>query len=263
MPTLVSAARLPDGGLSSLPHAVWRADQMASGHCAVTATGHSLLDKELPNGGWPKASLIELMMEQPGIGEMRLLRPAFKAIAGKRRIALVQPPHLPHISAWANWGLPIDSLLWIQAGRSADALWSAEQILNNGSCGALVFWQSHLRTESLRRLHLAAQGSDTLFWLMRPLACMRDASPAPLRLALRPAADGLQIQIVKRRGPSRDDPLHLRMDDMPATPYPFNASQDAASRRQAGEIEETAAQAPAAASLIGAMTAEAQAHPVI
>lgn len=263
MPTLVSAARPPDGGLSSLPHAVWRADQMASGHCAVTATGHALLDKELPNGGWPKGSLIELLMEQPGIGEIRLLRSTFSAIAGKRRIALVQPPHLPHVSAWANWGLPIESLLWIQAARSADALWSAEQILNNGSCGALLFWQSHLRTESLRRLHLAAQGSDTLFWLMRPLACMRDASPAPLRLALRPAAEGLQIQIVKRRGPLRDDPILLRMDDMPAAPHPFNAPQDAPSRHLAGALAENAAQAPAAASLAGMMVAEAPAHPVI
>lgn len=261
MSTLVSAARLSDGGLSSLPHAVWRADQMASGHHAVAATGHPALDRELPNGGWPKASLIELMLEQPGIGEMRLLRPAFKAIADKRPVALVQPPHLPQISAWANWGLPIDSLLWIQASRSADALWSAEQILNNGSCGALVFWQSHLRTESLRRLHLAAQGSDTLFWLMRPLSCMQDASPAPLRLALRPAADGLQIQIVKRRGPRRDDPLHLRMDDMPAAPFPFQSLPEAetSSRHQAAQ---SVPQAPAAAPVREVMAAEAQDHSV-
>lgn len=262
MSVLVSAARLLDGSLTSLPHAVWRADQMASGHCAVTATGHAELDRELPNGGWPKASLIELMMEQSGIGEMRLLRPAFKAIAGKRRIALVQPPHLPHISAWANWGLPVDSLLWVRAARSADALWSAEQILSNGSCGALVFWQSHLRTESLRRLHLAAQGSDTLFWLMRPLACMQDASPAPLRLALRPAAGGLQIQIVKRRGPRRDDPLHLRMDDMPAAAYPRNTSQDASSPRQAKQTGQAGLHVPDGGPLTEAITAEAQVHPV-
>lgn len=261
MSTLVSAARLLDGGLPSLPHAVWRADQMASGHGAVTSTGHSLLDQELPNGGWPKAGLIELLIEQPGIGEMRLLRPALKAVAGKRRIALVQPPHLPHISAWANWGLPVDSLLWIQAARSADALWSAEQILGNRSCGALIFWQSHVRTDSLRRLHLAAQGSDTLFWLMRPLACMQDASPAPLRLALRPAADGLQIQILKRRGPHRDDPLHLSMNDMPAVPHPFNIPQDPSSRHQTSHAGQAGARAQGAC-LTESIAAQAQAHPV-
>jgi hypothetical protein len=49
-------------------------------------------------------------------------------------------------------------------------------------------WQSHLRNDALRRLHLAAQSSDTLFFVVRPNACARDASPAPLRLALEPAA---------------------------------------------------------------------------
>ena len=178
-------------------------------------TGYRALDVELPNGGWPSAALIELLLQQAGIGEMRLLRPALAAIAKKRRIALVQPPHLPQVAAWTAWGLPADRLLWVKTARSADALWSAEQILRNGSCGALLFWQQQVRAESLRRLHLAAQGTEILFWMMRPLACAQDASPSPLRLALRPADGGIEIGIVKRRGPQRDQALILRVDDMP------------------------------------------------
>jgi protein ImuA len=45
--------------------------------------------------------------------------------------------------------------------------------------------------------------------MMRPLASAQDASPAPLRLSLRPAAGGLEIGFVKRRGPQRDAPLFL------------------------------------------------------
>jgi hypothetical protein len=45
---------------------------------------------------------------------------------------------------------------------------------------------NHARGESLRRLHLAAQCGETLFFMMRPLASAQDASPAPLRLSLRP-----------------------------------------------------------------------------
>jgi len=52
----------------------------------------------------------------------------------------------------------------------------------------------------LRRLHLAAQHGDTLFFLFRPLAAAQDASPAPLRLSLRPAAGGIEVGFVKRRG---------------------------------------------------------------
>jgi protein ImuA len=216
MPALVSHLSASNATPSPLLHAVWRANQMGSCRAAVTATGHRVLDTELPNGGWPGASLIELLLQQAGIGEMQLLRPTLDAVAKKCRIALVQPPHRPQIAAWTAWGLPAERLLWVQAAHGADALWSAEQILRNGSCGALLFWQTHVRGESLRRLHLAAQGTEVLFWMMRPLACAQDASPAPLRLALRPTAGGLHLDIVKRRGPRRDEPLFLPLDALPA-----------------------------------------------
>lgn len=201
-------------GLVSLPSAVWRANQMGSYQTAVIASGHAVLDKELPNGGWPSASLTELLLPQAGIGEMQLLRPALDVIAAKRRVVLLQPPHLPQIAAWTSWRLPVERLLWIKTKHSADALWSAEQVLRNGSCGALLFWQSHVRPESLRRLHLAAHGSEIAFWMMRPLASAQEASPAPLRLALRPARGGIEIGIVKRRGPHRDAPLYLPLDGL-------------------------------------------------
>jgi protein ImuA len=218
MPAFASRAASAAATLAQLAHSVWRADQMGSCRTAVTSTGHHTLDNELPNGGWPGSVLIELLLQQPGIGEMRLLKPALTAIAKKRRVALVQPPHLPQVSAWSAWGLAPERLLWIRTGRSADALWTAEQVLQNGSCGALLFWQSQVRPEALRRLHLTAQGSDTVFWMVRPLATAQDASPAPLRLALRPAHAGLAIEIVKRRGPQRDDAFYLPLDAMSAAP---------------------------------------------
>lgn len=205
--------------VSELPHAVWRANQMGSCRSPVVSTCHPKLDRELPNGGWPAASLIELLLQQPGIGEMHLLRPALSVIAKQRRIALVQPPHLPNIGAWSAWGMAPERLLWIKAARNADALWSAEQILRNGSCGALLFWQTHVRSEALRRLHLAAQTSDIVFWMIRPLATAQDSSPAPLRLALRPASAGVAIDIVKRRGPRRNEVLHLPLEDHLAAPF--------------------------------------------
>ncbi|WP_420473292.1 translesion DNA synthesis-associated protein ImuA [Noviherbaspirillum sp. ST9] len=249
MSALVSSIASPNATLSSLPHSVWRADQMGSYQAAVTQTGHPELDRELPNGGWPSAALIELLLQQAGIGEMRLLRPALDVISRKRRIALLQPPHLPQIAAWTAWGLPADRLLWIKTARSADALWSAEQVLRNGSCGALVFWQQQVRPESLRRLHLAAQGTDILFWMMRPLACAQDASPSPLRLALRPAMGGIDIGIVKRRGPHRDESLFLRLDGMPAGPEFSNSTVSPAH----AHMDQRAPAAPAARNLPAAL----------
>jgi protein ImuA len=192
----------------ALHPSLWRASQLAHASTRCVDSGHPTLSAQLPGGGWPTGTLVDLLVQQPGIGELRLLRPALNKVAG-RRIVLLTPPHPPQALALAAMGLPPSQLIWIRSSRSADALWAAEQVLKSGSCGALLFWQQHARGESLRRLHLAAQSGETLFFLFRPLAAAQDASPSPLRLALRPAAGGIDISFVKRRGPQRDAPLFL------------------------------------------------------
>ncbi len=192
----------------SLHPSLWLASQLAQSHDRCVDTGHPVLSTQLPGGGWPTGTLVELLLQQPGIGEMRLLQPTLAAM--ERPIVLVQPPYAPQALALDALGIPPTRLIWIRnTGKSTDALWAAEQILRSGCCGALLLWQQHVRSEALRRLHLAAQSSETLFCLMRPLAAAQDASPAPLRLALRPVAGGLEIGFVKRRGPQRDAPLFL------------------------------------------------------
>lgn len=208
--TALRAARIAD----TVPH-VWRASQMASCRTTSHTTGYRQLDRELPEGGWPASTLIELLPQQAGIGEMALLQPALRSIAHDRCIALVQPPYPPQATAWTADDFPVTRLLWVKPRSSADALWAAEQILRNGTCGALLLWQSHMRPESLRRLHLAAQAADTVFWLLRPVSHAQDTSAAPLRLALRPAAGGIQLDIVKRRGPRRDVPIFIPLTYLP------------------------------------------------
>jgi len=188
---------------------LWRADQLAQSATRCLDTGFAALSAQLPGGGWPVGTLIDLLLQQHGIGELRLLQPALTAL-GKRPIVLLQPPHEPQALALAALGIEPSQLLWVRSGaRASDALWAAEQILRSGCCGALLLWQQHARGETLRRLHLAAQSGETLFCMLRPLAAAQEASPAPLRLSLKPAAGGIDIGFVKRRGPQRDAPLFL------------------------------------------------------
>ena len=215
--------------------ALWRASQLAHSNTRCIETGHPTLSSQLPGGGWPTGTLIDLMPQQCGIGELRLLRPALLKVA-RRRIVMLQPPHAPQALALAAMGLSPSQLIWIRSSRSTDALWAAEQVLRSGSCGALLFWQSHARGETLRRLHLAAQSGETLFFMLRPLAAAQDSSPAPLRLSLRPAVGGLEIGFIKRRGPQRDAPLflpltpsllqrHATLDRAPSAPAPARSVQ--------------------------------------
>ncbi|WP_459906520.1 translesion DNA synthesis-associated protein ImuA [Caballeronia sp. HLA56] len=206
---------------------IWRGSQLARAYGKTVETGYPELSAELPGGGWPVGSLVELLVQQPGIGEIRLLRPALATVS-KRPLVLLQAPHVPNALALAYLGLPFEKLMRLRAPKTADALWSAERVLSAGTCGALLFWQQHIRAESLRRLHLAAQSTETLLVLIRPLASAQDASPATLRLAVRPADGGIDVNVVKRRGPTRSEKLFVALQPSPVLLSPHGrASRDA------------------------------------
>ncbi|MDN8037053.1 MULTISPECIES: translesion DNA synthesis-associated protein ImuA [Burkholderiaceae] len=206
--------------VESIHPALWRGAQLARAHGRTVDTGYAALSAELPGGGWPLGALVELLVQQPGIGEMRLLKPALTEMS-TRPIVLLQPPHVPNSLAFSYLGLPIDRLMRLRAPKTADALWCAERVLQAKSCGALILWQQHIRTEALRRLHLAAQASETMLVLIRPLASAQDASPATLRLAVRPANGGLVVDVVKRRGPTRTETLSITLQPSPITLSPY------------------------------------------
>ena len=198
----------------SLHPALWLASQLARASGECIDTGYPALSAELPGGGWPLGGLVELLLAQAGIGELRLLRPVLSRLASTR-IALLQAPYVPHAAAFAALGVARRDLLWLRCKHNSDALWAAEQVLQSGSCGVLLLWQNQVRNDVLRRLHLAAQSGKSLFCLLRPLSVARDASPAVLRIALRPAPFGLRINFIKRRGPVRETPLFLPLQVCP------------------------------------------------
>ncbi|WP_408179957.1 recombinase RecA [Paraburkholderia dipogonis] len=109
---------------------LWRASQLARGRGRVIETGYPALSAELPGGGWPLGALVDLMVQQAGVGELRLLRPALSA-AGNRPVAFVQPPHTPDGLGLSYIGLSIEQVLRVKAQKTADALWSAQKELGD------------------------------------------------------------------------------------------------------------------------------------
>ena len=208
--------------------ALWRAHQLGRQREACTATGFAALDAELPGGGWPHRMLTELLLPQPGVGEIRLLAPALAAIAaapaGRSRSVMLFDPPAP-LCAWALGRLGVDTQqLLVVHGRcgahgarhllaSADLLWALEQALKSGQAGALLTWLPlRLPADALRRLQLAAQSHDGPVFLFRQIETRCRPSAAPLRLSLRSAGiDALSLRVLKRRGPVAAAPLRLAL----------------------------------------------------
>jgi hypothetical protein len=208
----VMNAILKDPG--AIHPALWRATQMPHFSGRTVPTGSAVLDAQLPGNGWPQGALIDLLLQTVGIGEMRLLAPALKTVAS-RPLMLLNPPHVPNQQAFLYWGLPVDHITVIRADTAADTLWAAEQILRSGTCGALLVWADKIRNENLRRLQVAAGSSTTLLFVLQPIYSQIQASPATLRLVLRPALDGVEVDIIKRRGPTLEKPFFVPIGPSP------------------------------------------------
>ena len=190
---------------------LWQGDRLARAEDAV-ASGFVALDRELPGGGWPQASLTELLLDHEGIGELRLVLPALKALvqAGEW-IALIAPPHVPYAPAFARHGIDPGRVIVVDTAEEKNRWWSAEQVLRANSAGALLFWPRAVNDAQTRRLQLAAQDSRSLAFVFTGTARGAQPSPAPLRIRLSQAEEKLRIDVFKRRGGVMSRPLLLDM----------------------------------------------------
>ena len=204
MNAIVDPARLPG---------VWRAGEVDQAAPAGIASGHARLDMELPGGGWPRAGLTEVLHDGAGLGEVSLLLPALKAVAQEgRAVAWINPPHLPYAPALALAGVPLEACLVVRPATAEDALWSADQALRSGACGAALFWLPGKTDYAwLRRLQVAAEAGRTLAVLFRPTSAAVNATPAHLRVVVARREGLLQVSLPKRRGPPLVHPIALRL----------------------------------------------------
>jgi cell division inhibitor SulA/protein ImuA len=195
--------------------ALWRGGD--AGAPETVPTGFRALDARLPGGGWPLATLIELLVPAAGVGEIRLLLPALKRLAmaenaAPRWVVWLAPPHLPYAPALADAGLDPARMLVVRPRAGSDRLWAMEQALRSGACAAVLGWAGTADGTALRRLKLAAEEGGTPAFLLRPVTHRGDGSPATLRLALAARDFGLDVEILKSRGgaPARVErlPIH-------------------------------------------------------
>src|SRR3954453_14075531 len=136
---------------------LWRGDQLAP-VIDVVASGYAELDEALPGGGWPQGAVTELLLDGQGIGELRLLLPALRALheAGEA-VVFVCPPHVPYALAFAATNMAPGRMVVIRGVEGDQGWWAVEQILRANAAAAVLFWPQAVDDRRLRRLQLAAQ----------------------------------------------------------------------------------------------------------
>ena len=185
---------------------VWKLkDAAAAPPRPVWSTGRSALDARLPGGGWPAASLVEVLIDDTGLGEVQLFLPAL--VQCQRRaggeipwLVWIAPPHEPYAPALAQQGIQLSRLLAVRPATAMEALWAAEQALSSGVVAAVLLWLKGTDDRWLRRLKLAAEAGGSLGVLFRPERHRFESSPAGLRLLMTRGEGGVRLELLKVQG---------------------------------------------------------------
>ena len=178
--------------------AIWRRQAPP---VSALPTGFPALDAVLPDAGWSMGALTEILTPREGVGELRLAMPALAALSARGRwLAWVGPPYVPYAPALEARGIVLSRILWVRSHNTAQQLWSAEQALRSGACGAVLAWPARVHQRRLRRLQLAAESGGAWALLFRHQAPSGDASPAALRLRVTPTTNSLAVEVLKCRG---------------------------------------------------------------
>ena len=230
MPSLVPllGSRLWQGSAPISRSGGWATGSDKAAHRAANGcrTGFDALDQSLPDGGWPLGALTEILSDQQGVGELRLVMSTLADITQAGRwVVWVAPPYIPYAPALEAQGIVLSRVLWIgqetQPKKAPwfDYLWAAEQALRQPACGAVLVWMSNVATNSqnyaqnyaqncdrggegrvLRKLQIAAEAGSSWGVLFRPTQVAKQPSPAALRLQLEASSAGTKVKVLKCRG---------------------------------------------------------------
>ena len=176
---------------------VWRG-QPAALPPSTQPTGFAALDAVLPTGGWPEASLSEILLPADGVGELQLVLPTLARLTQRQqRVVVITPPYRPHAPAWQAAGVV---LCWLSIVETAydKIAWTMEQCLRSGACAAVLGWPHGADDRTLRRLQVAADTGQALGFVFRDRAATGNPSPAALRLEIAVAPS--HIKVHKCRG---------------------------------------------------------------
>ena len=184
------------------PH-IWQGNATHNNDVIGSPTGYPSLDAILPESGWPKNTMVEMISSHWGIGELQLLLPLMKSMTEQKRwILWVCPPYIPYAPALTRAGVDINYLVTVDPNISCkDAMWTIEKALQSQSCGLVISWVNNLPNTVLRRLQLAANKGETSCILFRKQR--NKNSPASLQLQLKHTERGIHAHILKARGTHR------------------------------------------------------------
>jgi cell division inhibitor SulA/protein ImuA len=167
----------------------------------VTPTGIDGLDGLLPGGGWPRGGLVELIVPDEYTDAISLVMPALVRLSRQGRwIAMVSPPCQTRGRLFTCADINPARVLQVNPHPGRSALWTAESMLQSGTCGVVLAWPN-CNTELMdKRLQKAAASGKALGVLVRYEGLSVPPSGVDVRLKVDVGAEGKAVYLVDSQG---------------------------------------------------------------
>ncbi|HUP77896.1 MAG TPA: hypothetical protein VM260_04975, partial [Pirellula sp.] len=132
------------------------------------SSGCSTMDRHLPNGGYARGSMLELLRNGPGSGVSSIaLMMARQAIVDGKYLVVVDPQRQFYPPAMKSLGIPLERVIALQPANHADAIWGLAQVLRCPAVGAVIAELGTLEERISRKLQLAAEQGGGLGIFLR------------------------------------------------------------------------------------------------
>ncbi len=167
----------------------------------ILPTGISVLDDMLPDGGWPRAGVVEVTETADHACAMELFMPALARVTRQGRgLALVAPPYPARKRIFTDTGVNPVRVVQVNPHPGRSALWTVESLLQSGDYGVVMAWPG-CDTELMdKRLQKAAMLGRVLCVLFRPPCRSTAVSSSNLRIVVDADEDGRALYLLNGRG---------------------------------------------------------------
>ena len=171
------------------------------GASLVTSTGMPALDELLPDGGWPKGGLVEILVSGSSAASIELVLPALARLGRQGRwTAMVTPPHGARSAVFTAPGINASRLLQVNPHPGRSGLWTVESMLCSGDFGAVLAWPACETGLMDKRLQKAAKTGKALCVLFRHGCVPVLNSGVDIRLKLETNETGQALYLLNNRG---------------------------------------------------------------
>lgn len=188
----------------------------------IIASGLPALDDSLPDGGWRRGAVTEILSDPDDDSALKLVLPALATISQEKKwLCWIGPPQFLDKFKLANAGIDISRVLLVHPRASTNGLWLVEQVLRAGTCSAVLTWMTGGNASDadkcdidtaviLERLQLAAEVGGSTGFVFRDQSYASQDSPVATRLLLKKQQQIIRLAVLKSQNTKFIEPQVLK-----------------------------------------------------